>query len=69
MLRSQFGRDPIIVTPGIRPQGSASDEQKRIMTPKDAAAAGASYIVVGRPILKAPDPVAAIEIIQTELGQ
>ena len=69
ILRSQFGRDPIIVTPGIRPQGSASDEQKRIMTPKDAAAAGASYIVVGRPILKAPDPVAAIESIQTELGQ
>ena len=68
LLRSQFGRDPIIVTPGIRPQGSASDEQKRIMTPQDAAAAGADYIVVGRPILNAPDPVAATEAIRAELG-
>lgn len=67
LLRAQFGRDPIIVTPGIRPQGSASDEQKRIMTPQDAAAAGADYIVVGRPILKAPDPAAAAEAIQAGL--
>jgi len=67
-LRSQFGRDPIIATPGIRPRGSASDEQKRIMTPQDAATAGADYIVVGRPILKAEDPVAAIQSIQAELA-
>lgn len=67
-LRSQFGRDPIIVTPGIRPKGSASDEQKRIMTPQDAAATGANFIVVGRPILKAPDPVAAVEAIRAELS-
>lgn len=67
LLRSQFGHDPIIVTPGIRPKGSASDEQKRIMTPQDAAVAGANYIVVGRPILKAQDPVAAVKSIQAEL--
>ena len=67
VLRPHFGRDPIIVTPGIRPKGSASDEQKRIMTPQDAAAAGADYIVVGRPILKAPDPAAAAEAIRAEL--
>lgn len=67
-LRSQFGSDPIIVTPGIRPRGSASDEQKRIMTPKEAAAAGADYIVVGRPILKAANPVAAVKAIRAELG-
>ncbi|PXA02886.1 orotidine-5'-phosphate decarboxylase [Coraliomargarita sinensis] len=66
-LRKQFGPDPIIVTPGIRPAGSSADEQKRIMTPKDAAAAGSSYIVVGRPILKAPSPAEAAEAIRAEL--
>jgi orotidine-5'-phosphate decarboxylase len=68
LLRSRFGYDPIIVTPGIRPKGSSSDEQKRIMTPRDAARAGASYIVVGRPILKAEDPAAAAAAIKLELG-
>lgn len=67
MLRAHLGHDPIIVTPGIRPAGSSSDEQKRIMTPRDAARAGASYIVVGRPILKADDPVAAVRAILKEL--
>jgi len=66
-LRARFGHDPIIVTPGIRPAGSAADEQKRVMTPAAAAAAGSSYIVVGRPILKATDPVAAARAIQAEL--
>lgn len=68
VLRAQFGREPIIVTPGIRPEGSSSDEQKRIMTPHNAAAAGADYIVVGRPILNAEDPVAAVNAIRTELN-
>ncbi|MFU8847477.1 MAG: orotidine-5'-phosphate decarboxylase [Opitutales bacterium] len=67
-LRQKYGSDPIIVTPGIRPAGSAADEQKRIMTPKDAAAAGSSYIVVGRPILKAASPSAAAHAIQAELA-
>ena len=67
LLRSRFGQDPIIVTPGIRPKGSASDEQKRIMTPQDAARAGANYIVVGRPILNAEDPAVAVEAIRKEL--
>lgn len=67
-LRARFGPDPIIVTPGIRPAGSAADEQKRIMTPTDAAKAGSSYIVVGRPILKADDPAAAAQAIQAELS-
>jgi len=66
-LRKKFGADPLIVTPGIRPAGSAADEQKRIMTPRDAAAAGSSYIVVGRPILKAPSPSDAAQAIQAEL--
>ncbi len=67
-LRARFGNDPIIVTPGIRPAGSSADEQKRIMTPQAAAAAGSSYIVVGRPILKAEDPAAAARAIQAELA-
>ena len=66
-LRTRFGSQPIIVTPGIRPAGSAADEQKRIMTPAAAAKAGSSYIVVGRPILKADDPAAAAHAIQAEL--
>lgn len=67
-LRQRFGPDPIIVTPGIRPAGSDANEQKRIMTPRDAALAGSSYIVVGRPILQAPDPAAAATEIQAELA-
>ena len=66
-LRTHFGNDPIIVTPGIRPEGTASDEQKRIMTPYAAAAAGSNYIVVGRPILNADDPVAAAKAICNDL--
>lgn len=67
-LRQKYGNDPIIVTPGIRPAGSSADEQKRILTPKAAAAAGSSYIVVGRPILNAPSPAAAAQAIQAELA-
>jgi orotidine-5'-phosphate decarboxylase len=66
-LRSRFGAAPAIVTPGIRPAGSQSNEQKRIMTPREAAAAGSSYIVVGRPILQANDPAAAARTIRAEL--
>ena len=66
-LRARFGHGPIVVTPGIRPAGSTADEQKRVMTPAAAAAAGSSYIVVGRPILKAADPSAAAQSIQADL--
>ncbi|MGB0408931.1 MAG: orotidine-5'-phosphate decarboxylase [Opitutales bacterium] len=68
-LRTKFGPEPIIVTPGIRPAGSAADEQKRIMTPAAAAAAGSSYIVVGRPILKANHPAEAARMIEAELAR
>lgn len=67
-LRARFGPDPVVVTPGIRPAGSGSDEQKRILTPREAAAAGSSYIVVGRPILTAEDPAAAARAIRAELA-
>ncbi len=68
-LRARFGYEPIIVTPGIRPKGSLADEQKRIMTPHAAAAAGSSYIVVGRPILNADDPAVAAATIRAELSK
>ena len=66
-LRRFLGNEIALVTPGIRPKTAARDDQSRVMTPVDAAAAGADYIVVGRPILKAPDPVAATRAIQSEL--
>lgn len=67
-LRSTLPAGIRLVTPGIRPADSASDEQKRVMTPSDAANAGADYIVVGRPILRAPDPAAAVARILEELS-
>ncbi|PTY05873.1 orotidine-5'-phosphate decarboxylase [Opitutaceae bacterium EW11] len=69
LLRQRLPASVKLVTPGIRPAGEAgSDDQKRIMTPADAARAGSSYIVVGRPILKAKDPAAAARAILAELG-
>jgi orotidine-5'-phosphate decarboxylase len=68
MVRRELGGAPVIVTPGVRPSGSAADEQKRILTPDEAARAGASYIVVGRPILKAADPAAAARAVCAELA-
>ncbi len=65
ILRRELGRDLVIVTPGIRPSGSAPGDQKRTMTPHQAIEAGADYIVVGRPITDAADPrQAAIGIVR-----
>ncbi len=66
-FRSEIGDVPILITPGIRPAGAAAGDQKRIATPAMAAADGSSYIVVGRPILEAPDPGLAAEQIVAEL--
>jgi orotidine-5'-phosphate decarboxylase len=57
----------LIVTPGIRPTGSAPDDQRRVATPRDAIAAGANYLVVGRPILRAGDMLAATHGILAEI--
>ena len=59
----------VLVTPGIRPAGAATGDQKRIMTPARAIAAGADYLVVGRPVLEAADPKAAADAIQAEIAQ
>jgi orotidine-5'-phosphate decarboxylase len=67
-LRKIVGHQMRLVTPGIRPAGSAAGDQKRIMTPSRAIAAGADYLVVGRPILDAADPRAAAEAIQAEIA-
>ena len=68
-LRGIVGPGMVLVTPGIRPAGSASGDQKRIVTPANAIAAGADYLVVGRPILEAADPKAAAEAIVAEISQ
>jgi orotidine-5'-phosphate decarboxylase len=68
-LRKIVGHQMLLVTPGIRPAGSASDDQKRIMTPARAIAAGSDYLVVGRPVLEAADPKAAAEAIQAEIAK
>jgi orotidine-5'-phosphate decarboxylase len=62
-LRSALGPDAVLVTPGIRPGGSEKDDQKRIATPEAAIRAGASLLVVGRPIRDAPDPAQAARAI------
>ncbi len=67
-LRAVLPREVALVTPGIRPRGADAGDQTRIMTPREAAQAGASYIVVGRPIFKAPDPAAAARAILAELA-
>lgn len=68
-LRGIVGGSLVLVTPGIRPAGSAAGDQKRIMTPAKAIAAGADYLVVGRPIVEAADPKAAAEMIVAEIAQ
>ena len=67
-VRDIVGAEMAIVTPGVRPAGSALGDQKRVMSPRDAMAAGASHLVIGRPITAAPDPLAAYNAIQAELS-
>jgi orotidine-5'-phosphate decarboxylase len=66
-LRKELGADPILVVPGIRPEGSEAQDQKRVGTPKAAMQAGASILVVGRPILEAENPRHAAEAIAKEI--
>ena len=68
LIRKAVGEKIAIVTPGIRPAWAGADDQKRMMTPREAIVAGASYIVVGRPILAASDPVAAAQKVIAEMA-
>ena len=68
VLRKEYGKDLVIVTPGIRPLWAAAQDQKRIMTPAEAVAKGADYLVIGRPITGAPSPNEAFLRIVEELA-
>ena len=67
MLRRELGSGFCLVTPGIRPAGAARNDQMRVMTPSDAILMGADYLVIGRPITQASDPLAALNKINQEI--
>jgi orotidine-5'-phosphate decarboxylase len=69
VIRKEFGRELMIVSPGIRPLWAAAQDQKRIMTPAEAVAKGADYLVIGRPITAAPSPEEAFLKVVEELDQ
>lgn len=68
-IKGSCGAEFLAVAPGIRPSGAARDDQSRVATPADAVRAGADVLVVGRPIMKAPDPSAAADAIQAEMEE
>lgn len=69
LIREHAGKDFLIVTPGVRPKGASKDDQKRVATPREAIDNGADFIVVGRPITAAPDPVEAARKIVAEISK
>jgi orotidine-5'-phosphate decarboxylase len=69
ILKQDNGDEFQLVTPGIRPAGSDTGDQRRIMTPSEAVAAGSDYLVIGRPITAAEEPLAVLEAINTEINQ
>jgi len=68
ILRQSLGDDFLLVTPGIRPKGNATSDQKRVMTPAEALNAGSSYLVIGRPITQSDSPIATLESILSEIA-
>lgn len=68
MLRRECGKSFLLVTPGIRPASGANGDQQRVATPATAIADGADYLVVGRPVTRAPDPLAALRAINDEIA-
>lgn len=67
-LRAARGGDFLLVTPGIRPHSAQADDQRRVMTPAEAIGQGASYLVIGRPVTAAPDPMQALLTIESEIA-
>ena len=68
IIRNKLGPDFSLITPGIRPAGSQADDQRRVMTPADAIRAGSNYLVIGRPVTRADDPVSVLRTINSELS-
>lgn len=68
LLRGHLGEDFCLVTPGIRPAAASRDDQSRVVTPADALRQGSSYLVIGRPITQALDPLAALQAISNEIA-
>jgi orotidine-5'-phosphate decarboxylase len=67
LLRAELGAGPLLIVPGIRPAGAEAGDQRRTGTPREAVRAGASWLVVGRPLRDAPDPAEAADGIAREL--
>ena len=67
-IRQKFGKDFIIVTPGIRPAGQDAQDQKRVATPSEAIQSGSNFLVVGRPIVKASNPLQAAKQVLKEMS-
>lgn len=68
LLKQQCGDDFLLVTPGIRPENAAPDDQNRIMTPQQAVNSGSDYLVIGRPVTQADDPVQVLSEINAQIG-
>ncbi|PTA91994.1 orotidine-5'-phosphate decarboxylase [Kosakonia sp. H7A] len=68
-FKSELGKAFKLVTPGIRPKGSAAGDQRRIMTPEEAQLAGVDYMVIGRPVTQSEDPAATLKAINASLGK
>ena len=68
-LKARLGAGFRLITPGVRPAGADQGDQRRVMTPGDAIAAGAHYLVIGRPITQASDPLAVLRAVQAEIDQ
>jgi orotidine-5'-phosphate decarboxylase len=68
LLRHRLGEDFLLVTPGVRPAGADIGDQKRVLSPREAVQQGSDYLVVGRPVTQAADPVAVLRAINTEIA-